>query len=54
LNLLNAESEASLRWEVKIDEMMNLNQRLQINPTIVEFDGGHEINMVIRSKIAFG
>jgi len=38
----------------KIDEMMNLNQRLQINPTIVEFDGKHEIDTAILSKIAFG
>jgi predicted esterase len=37
----------------KIEEMLSLNQKLKISPTIIEFDGKHEIDERILGEIAF-
>ncbi len=34
--------------------MHELNTRLHLSPTIVEFDGKHELDMGVIEKIAFG
>jgi predicted esterase len=38
----------------KIAEMYDLNTRLQLNPTIIEFEGKHELDAGVIEKIAFG
>ena len=38
----------------KIAEMHDLNTRLHLTPTIIEFDGKHELDAGVLSKIAFG
>lgn len=38
----------------RVQEMMKLNQQLQINPTIIEFDGKHEIDENVLIKIGLG
>ncbi len=37
----------------KVEEMMQLNQKLKINPTIIEFEGKHEIDERVLGEIAF-
>lgn len=37
----------------KIDEMEKLNQKLKLNPKIIEFDGGHEIDQQVLLTLAF-
>jgi predicted esterase len=37
----------------KVAEMMLLNQKLKITPTVIEFDGKHEISEEVLRKIAF-
>ncbi len=37
----------------KIDEMEKLNQKLKLNPKIMEFDGGHEIDLHVLLTLAF-
>jgi predicted esterase len=37
----------------RIDEMMLLNQKLKINPIIVEFEGKHEISESVLKEIVF-
>jgi predicted esterase len=39
--------------EDKVAEMIKLNQLLNLNPTIIEFDGKHEINEDLVNRIAF-
>jgi hypothetical protein len=34
--------------------MYDLNTRLQLNPTIIEFEGKHELDAGVIEKIAFG
>ena len=38
----------------KIAEMHDLNTRLLLTPTIIEFDGKHELDVEVLNKIAFG
>lgn len=38
----------------KIAEMHDLNTRLHLTPTIIEFDGKHELDVEVLNKIAFG
>jgi predicted esterase len=37
----------------RVQEMMKLNKQLQINPTIIEFNGKHEMDENVLRKIAF-
>ena len=37
----------------KIDEMEKLNQKLKLNPKVIEFDGGHEIDLQVLLTLAF-
>jgi predicted esterase len=39
--------------KARVEEMMQLNQKLKINPTIIEFEGKHEIDERVLGEIAF-
>ncbi|MBX2914927.1 MAG: hypothetical protein KF856_06595 [Cyclobacteriaceae bacterium] len=40
--------------EIRIKEMAQLNQKLGLNPTVISFDGKHELNAAVLKKLSDG